>query len=325
MKKGFTLIELLVVIAIIAILAAILFPVFAKVREKARQISCLSNEKQIGLGILQYNQDNEDTFPLMQRRSDAGDKVSFLAAHPGTLAPAAPGGGGGAPGSVNVSSAGTDFGVVPWEYVVNPYIKNGSQATPADATLAGSVFALSGGIFSCPSFPVVEAHNYGVNVYLCGDKSGFADVGGSVNGYPSANLSQVIYPSSKILVIEKGKSTNSATGFSAPAYDTAEWFVLPGGEGDTNVPAVYHRADNDTDDGTVFPPSTWMPRFRHSGQTNVLMADGHAKSMNLGQVAGIPNWCKYTFSTGGWVATNSWYPYSFSGGSGDAACAKYEN
>jgi len=56
------LIELLVVIAIIAILAAILFPVFAKVREKARQISCLSNEKQIGLGIIQYTQDYDETY-----------------------------------------------------------------------------------------------------------------------------------------------------------------------------------------------------------------------------------------------------------------------
>lgn len=60
--KGFTLIELLVVIAIIAILAAILFPVFAKVREKARQTSCLSNEKQLGLGITQYVQDYDETY-----------------------------------------------------------------------------------------------------------------------------------------------------------------------------------------------------------------------------------------------------------------------
>ncbi|BDI31944.1 hypothetical protein CCAX7_39950 [Capsulimonas corticalis] len=61
--KGFTLIELLVVIAIIAILAAILFPVFAKAREKARQISCASNERQVGLAILQYVQDSDEKFP----------------------------------------------------------------------------------------------------------------------------------------------------------------------------------------------------------------------------------------------------------------------
>jgi prepilin-type N-terminal cleavage/methylation domain-containing protein/prepilin-type processing-associated H-X9-DG protein len=61
-QYGFTLIELLVVIAIIAILAAILFPVFAKAREKARQTSCLSNEKQLGLGMMQYTQDNDESF-----------------------------------------------------------------------------------------------------------------------------------------------------------------------------------------------------------------------------------------------------------------------
>ena len=65
-KRGFTLIELLVVIAIIAILAAILFPVFASAREKARQSTCTNNEKQIGLGILQYMQDFDETFPFGQ-------------------------------------------------------------------------------------------------------------------------------------------------------------------------------------------------------------------------------------------------------------------
>jgi prepilin-type N-terminal cleavage/methylation domain-containing protein/prepilin-type processing-associated H-X9-DG protein len=63
MRKGFTLIELLVVIAIIAILAAILFPVFAQAREKARQISCTSNMKQLALAMLQYNEDYDESMP----------------------------------------------------------------------------------------------------------------------------------------------------------------------------------------------------------------------------------------------------------------------
>lgn len=63
MRNGFTLIELLVVIAIIAILAAILFPVFARARENARRASCQSNLKQIGLGVIQYTQDYDEAMP----------------------------------------------------------------------------------------------------------------------------------------------------------------------------------------------------------------------------------------------------------------------
>ena len=63
-QRGFTLIELLVVIAIIAILAAILFPVFARARENARRASCQSNVKQILLGVLQYAQDYDEKYPV---------------------------------------------------------------------------------------------------------------------------------------------------------------------------------------------------------------------------------------------------------------------
>jgi len=62
-RKGFTLIELLVVIAIISILAAILFPVFARARENARRASCMSNLKQVGLGVMMYTQDYDEHYP----------------------------------------------------------------------------------------------------------------------------------------------------------------------------------------------------------------------------------------------------------------------
>lgn len=71
-NQGFTLIELLVVIAIIAILAAILFPVFAQAREKARQASCISNEKQAGLALLMYVQDYDEQFPSGSQMASQG-------------------------------------------------------------------------------------------------------------------------------------------------------------------------------------------------------------------------------------------------------------
>lgn len=89
-RKGFTLIELLVVIAIIAILAAILFPVFAQAREKARAISCESNQRQIGLAFMQYVQDYDETYPVANYPDNTHE----------------------------------------WSLVINPYMKNGITGGP---------------------------------------------------------------------------------------------------------------------------------------------------------------------------------------------------
>ncbi len=92
-NKGFTLIELLVVIAIIAILAAILFPVFAQAREKARAASCISNYKQTGLAILQYIQDYDETFPQTSAKNGAtwtGGNSPIFVTTPPDLRGAAP-------------------------------------------------------------------------------------------------------------------------------------------------------------------------------------------------------------------------------------------
>ncbi len=74
-RRAFTLIELLVVIAIISILAAILFPVFAQAREKARQITCTSNERQLSLGVLMYAQDSDEALPPSATLDAAGNVV----------------------------------------------------------------------------------------------------------------------------------------------------------------------------------------------------------------------------------------------------------
>jgi len=102
-QKGFTLIELLVVIAIIAILAAILFPVFAKARDKGKQAACLSNLKQIGMSVMMYCQDYDDTYPYAYYTASMTWPYGYL------LAP---------------QSGPNTYDGSPWTYRLVPYIKN---------------------------------------------------------------------------------------------------------------------------------------------------------------------------------------------------------
>lgn len=168
-SKGFTLIELLVVIAIIAILAAILFPVFAQARESARTTSCLSNEKQISLGVLMYNQDYDERFPVFVYALQAGDPrkdqrdVS-----------------GGAYMDEN-------FG---WDEACQPYIKNKSLLFCPSANGPGNDYTVS----SKRDNEWTGSMNYTNNCRLTGRTDG-----------STRSLATLSYPAQTILLSENGE------------------------------------------------------------------------------------------------------------------------
>ena len=128
-SKGFTLIELLVVVAIISLLAAILFPVFARARESARRASCLSNLKQIGLSMMMYVQDNNETYPTAATSNIALDGSSY-----------------------------EGF----WTVRIYPYVKNGQifQCPNSSGEVKEYNIPYAGGNISLPD---MSDHNYGVN------------------------------------------------------------------------------------------------------------------------------------------------------------------
>jgi prepilin-type N-terminal cleavage/methylation domain-containing protein/prepilin-type processing-associated H-X9-DG protein len=275
-KLGFTLIELLVVIAIIAILAAILFPVFAQAREKARAISCLSNLKQIGLGQMQYVQDYDESY--------------FPANYIVTL-----------PAPLGV----TEFR---WYDLVQPYIKSGT------ANSNGLDYGQDG-IWHCPSFPSNQNAEYGVQEYIfpgangpdlgiAGPVSHLSEFDSPADTITTAEKGQMDGNSSWPFFNSDQYWWTGGVGNPPGSYNNPNHY-------DVNDNGVYganthHNCDQAYSASTA---PNWgadygncgnMIRYRHQGSCNVVFADGHAKAEKAGQI----NWGKNIYVQAIWASKN---------------------
>ncbi len=246
-EAAFTLIELLVVIAIIAILAAILFPVFAQAREKGRQASCMSNLKQLSLGVIQYTQDYDEMQP-----------------HAAPLPPD------------NWWGAG-------WVFTVQPYIKslavfrcpsdgevkpiNGLSWVTDGMSYAPNAYVM--GFWENP--PKHGAFSIGGDWQYFPDGSGYRN-----NGYKQVALADIGLPSETIMfgekhnsdLINRGRDGHGIQG--QPPFTGVDWMdgwfgpgAVPNGVATGNWP--------NGKNGTV--------TVVHSGMSNYAFVDGHVKAM----------------------------------------------
>jgi len=265
-RKGFTLIELLVVIAIIAILAAILFPVFAQAREKARMTSCLSNTKQLGLGVMMYVQDYDEMFPCSSwdtppvgtTQTDSGN-ASY-------------------PSSVN------------WMWKVMPYIKN-RQILICPSDPKGGKDANFENYDPNPNPTCDDAWgiptplSYVANPQLIG-YGGWENPNGCFGdgsfipdwGLAPSSMASVPSPASTYMMGDSGRSNGMEAWWINNVRAGNYTFVV-----NSSAPGGGHLRDFDT--GTP-----WVAHlheggvYRHQLGSNLTFADGHSKFKNGGQI-----------------------------------------
>ncbi len=309
---AFTLIELLVVIAIIAILAAILFPVFAQAKLAAKKTVDLSNLKQIGLGALMYATDFDDNFP----RND------YLIPGRQQWAP------------------------FTYREAEGPYIKNGvdnftwvSQSGTVAMPLADNA------IWESPTVPSNIRYDYGANQFVMpssntwnlwnySGNSQYSDQNPSgyatgVAPVPSVSQSSLQTPAATLLILDQGVNTNSGFLSGNVVIQSGVWWwqgagaaiagatIPPNWDCDCNSPS----GDDYSGNLAGFGPFSSLPRFRFTGPSiNVTWSDGHAKSKHKGAL----NWCTDMYNQGGYVDpydANQWDDsYAFDPG---GSCAGY--
>lgn len=262
-RKAFTLIELLVVIAIISILAAILFPVFARARESARRASCLSNMKQMGIGITMYTQDYDDHMPAAAFQNEDGIREFIYPS-----------------GSASVNAT--------WYFVIQPYVKNyqifNCPSADKDLYYRGSYtttlsYSYNYRMPTPAKLPGMSGGACNDSNWNCGVHMGIDSTGSE--GARGANLAAIEDPSGTIAIIDG--STSRVQFYHGAAQMANEETVHY-----TGLCTDYFPGLNSS--------YTRCARARHLGTINTLFVDGHAKAMPWKTILGSdsdPNVVKY--------------------------------
>ncbi len=266
-NRAFTLIELLVVIAIIAILAAILFPVFAQARESARQTACLSNTKQLALGLAMYAQDYDETMPSMFNNIPA------------------------------INGGGVD--IIPYDMQILPYVKSdGIYSCPTDSVARQSNNGdMWDGKYANKNLK--RSYWYFTSIFTAEhfQKTGKdePDPNTGMSAWQSPNaLAQISAPADTIALAEIWIPDNQSGPGATRSYSAigGPWDAA-GANCDVGMLPGHNNPPKNADDLWYGSPScndanqTWLGYSTtkgHRNRGNYVYADGHAKSLSFGQV-----------------------------------------